>query len=109
MTKRTQQRCKNPAAYGCKACRMHGAHKSRNVLRGKDHPRYRNGERTKEAEIQHQRGATVLLTLRDIGDSIGMFNGSHTKGRKPFDYVKFDLTNQDELILAIIKTMKISA
>ena len=83
LTKRTRLRCKNPAAYGCLACRMHGAHKSRNVLRGADHPQHRNGERTKVAEAEHRRASTVLLTLRDIGDSIGMFNGDYQRGRKP--------------------------
>lgn len=88
LTKRTKQRCKNPTAYGCVSCRMHGAHKSRNVLRGAEHPQYKHGERTKEVEIQHKRASITLLTLRDIGDSIKIFNGDNTRGRKPKGYIK---------------------
>lgn len=88
ISKRTKQQCKNPAAYGCLACRMHGAHKSRNVLRGASHPKYKHGNRTKGAEAEQIRASTILLTLRDIGDSIDMFNGVHTRGRKPKGYAK---------------------
>ena len=86
VTRRTKQRCKNPAAYGCKACRMHGAHRSRNVLRGAGHPRYTHGERTKEVQAEHRRVSIILLMLREIGDCYGIFNGSHTRGRKPKGY-----------------------
>lgn len=106
LTKRTKQQCKNPAAYGCASCRMHGAHKSRNVLRGVDHPQYKNGERTKESESEYRRVSTTLLTLRDIGDSIGMFRGAHTRGRKPNGYRKLDTSNLGQLILRILKTQK---
>jgi hypothetical protein len=106
VTKRTKQRCKNPAAYGCKACRMHGAHKSRNVLKGNKHPRYSKGERTKAVKNKHRRAATALLTLRDIGDHLNMFNGTHTRGRKPSGYRKYDLNDPAQLELAIIATTK---
>ena len=106
ITRRTKKRCKNPAAYGCRSCRMHGAHKSRNVLQGKDHPQYKNGERTKTREAEYRRTSTMLLTLRDIGDHLDMFNGPHARGRKPKSYVKFDLNDPAQLLLAIAKTMK---
>lgn len=105
MTKRTGQQCKNPAAYGCSSCRMHGSHRSRNVLRGVDHPQYKNGKRTKEAEAEHRRASTILLTLRDIGDSIGMFAGDHSRGRKPKNYVKYDMEDPKQLALAILTTL----
>lgn len=85
---------------------MHGAHKSRNVLRGVDHPQYKNGERTKEVEAEHIRASTALLTLRDIGDSIDMFTGSHTRGRKPKGYQKFDMKDPEQMTLAILATLK---
>jgi hypothetical protein len=106
VTKRTKTRCKNPAAYGCKACRMHGAHRSRNVLEGVNHPRYKNGERTKNRETEHRRASTVLLTLRDIGDYLEMFTGTHTRGRKPNGYTKYDLKDAAQLIQAIISTKR---
>ena len=106
LTKRSRQRCKNPAAYGCIACRMHGAHKSRNVLRGANHPQYRNGERTKEFEEEHRESSTILLTLRDIGDHINLFNGDYTRGRKPKGYVKYDMNDPEQLALAILATLR---
>ncbi len=105
MTKRTKLRCKNPAAYGCKACRMHGAHKSRDVLRGVNHPHYKNGERTKEAETEHRKAAITLLTLQDIGDSIGMFSSHIAKGRKPVGYIKYDMNDPVQLAYAILSTI----
>lgn len=101
MTKRTKQRCKNPAAYGCKSCRMHGAHKSRNVPRGIDHPKYKNGERTKKREAEHRRASTALLTLRDIGDYLEMFTGTRTRGRKPNSYIKYNMNDPEQLAKAI--------
>ena len=108
MTKRTKVRCKNLAAYGCKACRMHGAHKSKNVLRGAIHPQYINGKRTKEAETEHRRAAIALLTLQDIGDSIGMFNSHIAKGRKPVGYIKYDMNDPVQLAHAILSTISIN-
>jgi hypothetical protein len=105
LTKRTRERCKNPAAYGCAACRMHGAHKSRNVLRGANHSQYRNGERTKESEDAHRKSSIILLTLRDIGDHINLFNGEYTRGRKPKGYVKYDMNDPEQLALAILATL----
>lgn len=106
LTKRTRQRCKNPAAYGCASCRMHGAHRSRNALRGADHPQYKNGERTRESEEEHRKSSTILLTIRDIGDHINLFNGDHIRGRKPKCYVKYDMNDLEQLALAILTTLR---
>ena len=106
MTKRTKQRCKNPAAYGCKSCRMHGAHKSRNVLRGKYHPKFKNGNETLEVRFSRSENSAMLLNLRDIGDTIGMFSGTHTRGRKPRFYSATDLTRPENLLAVLLKTLK---
>jgi hypothetical protein len=106
MTKRTKQRCKNPAAYGCNACRMHGAHKSRNVLRGKNHPKFKNGDETLKARVSRSENSAMLLYLRDIGDSIGMFSGTHTRGRKPRFYKATDLTIPENFLALLLKTIK---
>lgn len=103
--KRTGIRCKNPVAFGCKSCRIHGAHKSRNVLRGKDHPHYLNGNRTKEAEAENSAALTRLGMLEQIGWHLNMFSGKKTRGRKPNGYLELDLNDPEQLALAI----KISA
>lgn len=106
MTKRTKLRCKNPAAHGCKACRMHGAHKSKKVLRGEDHPQYKNGEETLEAKKKRSKKSATLLYLRDIGDTIQLFNGTKTRGRKPNTYLKLDPTQPENMQYVIWKTLK---
>ena len=105
MTKRTKLRCKNPAAYGCKACRTHGAHKSRNVPRGKDHPRYKNGERTKDAETERRDKGVMFRYLTDIGNHCNLFYKElKTRGRPPSRYAKLDLSDPEQLALALLKT-----
>lgn len=103
--KRTSIRCKNPCAFGSKnACRLHGSHRSKNVLKGKSHPQYKHGEETKDARAERSAMSAKLLYLRDIGDHIGMFTGTQTRGRKPTGYCKLDLNTNLGLNLALLKT-----
>ena len=100
---RLGRRCKNPCAYkSLHACAIHQPQHPRKVPKGINHWRYKNGERTKEAEADHRLSATILLTLRDIGDSIGMFHGGYTRGRKPNGYIKLDMNEPEQLISAIL-------
>ena len=104
LTKRTKQRCKNPAAFGCKSCRMHGAHKSRNVLRGADHSQYTNGNRTIESQKKNSASLTRLRMLEQIGWHIKMFTGSKTRGRRPNGYIQLDLNDPLQMGLAVLMT-----
>jgi hypothetical protein len=104
LTKRTKQRCKNPAAYGCKACRMHGAHKSRNVLRGKNHPKFKNGDETLKARVSRSENSAMFRYLTDIGNHCNMFYKKiKTRGRPPTGYAQLDLTDPGQLCLVIEK------
>ena len=105
--KRTGIRCKNPAAFGCKSCRMHGAHRSRNSLQGVNHPQYKHGERTKESIADHQKTLLRLHTLEEIGYHIKLFpEGSpKTRGRKPTGWEPLDLNDPQQLTYAILKTI----
>jgi len=107
LCKRTGLRCKNPCAYGSKiACKTHGAHKSRNVLRGANHPRYRNGERSKEVETELKRKGILLRYLVDLGNHINLFYKEiKLLGRPPAGYVKLDLTDPEQLEQAVLKTL----
>ena len=98
-------RCKNPAAYGCKACRIHGAHKSRNVLQGANHPQYRHGGETKAARKAHQETLLRLAYLVAIGEHIKMFIGPKSRGRKPANFSQLNLNDPEELALAIKLSM----
>ena len=105
MTKRTKARCKNPAAYGCNACRMHGAHKSKNVLRGANHPQYRNGEETLEAKAERSDKSVMFRYLTDLGNHCSLFYKEiKIKGRTPSWYLKLDLTEPEQLSKAILKS-----
>jgi hypothetical protein len=103
LTKRTKQRCKNPTAFGCKSCRMHGAHKSRNVLRDEGHPQYKKGNRTKKAQRNNSKALTRLRMLEQIGWHIKMFIGTKTRGRKPNGYMKLNLDDPLHMLIAFTK------
>ena len=106
LTKRTRQQCKNPAAFGCTSCRMHGAHKSKNVLRGIDHPQYKTGEQTLEAKAIRSEKSEMLRYLTDLGNHCKLFyKYIKTRGRPPSGYEKLDLTDPEQLALAIMKTL----
>jgi len=87
-------------------CRLHGGVVGkRKVLRGADHPQYKNkGESRQEREERSKRSAT-LLYLRDIGDRVNLFNGTKTRGRRPKSYVRLNLQDETQLALAIMKTL----
>ena len=105
LTKRTRQRCKNPAAYGCVSCRMHGAHKSRNVLQGAMHPQYRNAGHTKIERQKRSDSSLQFALLEQLGWSLNMFTGTKTRGRKPSGYSGSDLSDPDQLSEIILKTI----
>ena len=100
-SKRTGRTCNNPAAHGCKTCRMHGAHKSRNVAKGVKSGKYKNGHYTKETKEKTQKTIVKLRYLEDLGQQGGFMKGARTKGPKPTGYVKLDMKNKDELVIAL--------
>ena len=86
---------------------MHGAHKSRNVLKGVSHPKYRNGNRTKESQTELVERSLVLRYLVDIGNHIKLFYKElKPLGRPPAAYVRLDLDDPEQLVLAILKTLQ---
>ena len=100
-SKRTSLPCNNPAAFSCSSCRMHGAHKSRNVAHGVSSGKYKNGHYTKEAKGKTQKTIVKLRYLEDMGKQGGFMNGARTRGPKPNGYVKLDMKNKDELLIAL--------
>ena len=77
----TGHRCKNPAAFGCKTCRFHGAR--RHIPKGVDHPNYKHGERTLEAMSQYSQKVAELDELENLGHQYGFMSGPKRRGRKP--------------------------
>jgi hypothetical protein len=85
---------------------MHGAHRSRNVLKGEDHSQYKNGERTKEAEAEIRKKSILLRYLMDIGNHVELFYKQlKTKGRPPLGYAQLNLEDPEQLALAIMRTL----
>jgi len=83
-SKRTGLPCLNPAAFGCKTCRVHGAHRSRNAAKGEAHYNYQHGGFTKESRTEQSRKSAELHQLVDLGNAIGLFNGKVAlRGRPP--------------------------
>ena len=71
-SKRTKLPCNNPAAYGCKTCRMHGARCPESIKRGKDHPNYVHGERSLEGIQRHREVMARIKMLTKLAKQLGM-------------------------------------
>ena len=81
--KSTQQRCLNPAAFGCRTCRLHGARKRSSIKAGENHPNYLHGTETLSAK---RKRSLKLGELREIEGDLhnrGLIRGNKTVGRKP--------------------------
>ena len=71
-SKRTGLPCKNPAAYGCRTCRMHGARKKESIKRGKAHPGFIHGERSIEGIERHREVMGRIKMLTKLAKQLGM-------------------------------------
>lgn len=75
--------CRNPAAYGMRVCRYHGAKKSEAIKRGANHPQYRHGQETLEAKAERSQRLGELRELEALSFALGMATGPKWRGRKP--------------------------
>jgi hypothetical protein len=82
---------------------MHGSHKSRNVANGVNSGKYKNGHYTKEAKEKTQKTIVTLRYLEDLGQQGGFMKGARTRGPKPTGYVKLNMKNKKELLIALKK------
>ena len=73
-SKRTGHPCKNPAAFGCRTCRMHGAHRSRRAATGAKHWNYRHGRETLAAKQARNETFAELKRLHRIGLALTLFD-----------------------------------
>ena len=98
-SKRTGLNCNNPAAYGCRTCRFHGARKAESIKRGEQHPNYVHGGRTLEAELEQSATSRRLQQLEDAMHLLNMTTAKRSRGRKASGYCK--ITSVDEIKKAI--------
>ena len=94
-SRRSGLSCKNPAAYGCRTCRMHGARKAESIKRGKDHVNFLHGRRTLEAQLEQTATSRRLQQLEDALHLLGMTTAKRSRGRKANGYYK--ITSLDEI------------
>jgi len=81
-SKVTGDRCWNPAAFGMKTCRYHGARRPHTVRTGPDHPQYRHGNETYEAKEARSTALGHLAELEELLAQSGQLVGGRTRGRK---------------------------
>ena len=98
-SKRTGLPCNNPAAYGCRTCRVHGARKAESIKRGEQHPNYVHGERTMEAEKQTSEQSAQLQMIEDAIHLLGMTTAARSRGRKAAGYCKISSLDEIKKIL----------
>ena len=71
-SKRTGLPCNNPAAYGCKTCRMHGARRHESIKRGNHHPNFVHGERSIEGIKRHREVMAEIKMLTKLAKQLEM-------------------------------------
>ena len=94
-SKRTGLPCKNPAAYGCRSCKVHGARRPESIKRGKDHVNFVHGRRTLETQAEQSATSRRLQQLEDAMHVLGMTTAKRSRGRKANGYCK--ITSVDEV------------
>ena len=75
------------------------------VMRGENHPQYKNGAWTKEALEENQLARCRLATLEQIGWHLKMFVGAKTRGRRPKGFLPLDLNDPEQLSLTLVKAL----
>jgi protein-arginine kinase activator protein McsA len=87
-SKRTGLPCNNPAAYGCRTCRMHGARKAESIKRGEQHPNFVHGGRTLEAQAEQSAVSRRLQQIEDAMHLLKLTSAKRSRGRKANGYYK---------------------
>lgn len=107
---RTKLQCSKPALKGKAVCGHHGGLSTGpRSKEGKDRIRaahLKHGDETLEAKSERSAKSVVFRYLTDIGNYCDMFYKKlKTRGRPPSGYKKLDLTDPEQLALAILKTL----
>ena len=108
----TKEQCKRPASKLSKTskCSRHGGLSTGpKTQAGKDRIRaahWRHGEETLEARAERSEKSVMFRYLTDLGNHCNMFYKKlKTRGRPPSGYTQLDLTDPEQLALAILKTL----
>jgi len=108
---RTKLQCAKPALKGKAVCGHHGGYSTgpRNK-EGKDRIRathFKHGDETLAAKAERSRKSVVFRYLNDLGNHCNVFYKKlKPRGRPPMGYAQLDLTDPEQLALAILKTQQ---
>ena len=107
---RTKAQCKNPAIKNKAVCKWHGGLSTGPKTKdGKERIRaahWRHGEETLEAKAERSEKSVMFRYLTDIGNHCNLFYKEiKPLGRPPTQYVKCNLSDPEQLALAILKTL----
>jgi hypothetical protein len=108
----TKEQCKRPASKLSKTskCSRHGGLSTGpKTKEGKDRIRaahWKHGEETKVAKAERSEKSLMFRYLTDLGNYCEMFYKEiRTRGRPPSGYTQLDLTDPEQLALALLKTL----
>ena len=82
MSKRSRERCRNPAAYGCRTCRIHGARRPESIKSGSAQPNYKHGLETLLAKHQRSIKLAEIREMEAILFDNSLALGNRWSGRK---------------------------
>jgi len=104
---RTKLQCAKPALKGKMVCGHHGGYSTGpRSKEGKARIRaahLKHGQETKEAKAERSAKSIMFRYLTDIGNYCEMFYREiKTRGRPPSGYARLDLSDPEQLALAIL-------
>lgn len=107
---RTKLQCSKPALKGKAVCGHHGGYSAGpKSNEGKDRIRaahWKHGSETLEAKAGRSAKSLMFRYLTDLGNRCEMFYKQiKTRGRPPTGYKQLDLTDPEQLTIAILKTL----
>ena len=108
----TKEQCKRPASKLSKTskCSRHGGLSTGPKTKaGKGRIRaahLKHGEETLEAKAERSEKSAMFRYLTDLGNHCNMFYKKlKTQGRPPSGYAKLNLNDEEQLAIAILKTL----
>lgn len=109
---RTKLQCAKPSLKGKAVCQFHGGRSTGpKTKEGKERIRtahWKHGEETQKSKVERSEKSVMFRYLNDIGNHVGLFYKQlKARGRPPARYTPLDLTDPEQLALAILKTMPI--